>query len=122
MFGAIVLPNKLFNEIIQPFLLDGSLFAWPTSVFSIIHSLARTMSNSLNISAASHEGKLFIVKQSVEANANAVNTVDEVLVSCNGMALPCFDPNSANALRCIRTNERLCTGQRQAATLISLNT
>jgi len=36
------------------------------------------MSNSLNISAASHEGKLFIVKQSVEANPNAVNTVDEV--------------------------------------------
>jgi hypothetical protein len=35
------------------------------------------MSNSLNI-AASHEGKLFIVKQSVEANPNAVNTVDEV--------------------------------------------
>lgn len=87
MFGSIVLPRESnFNDIIQ------NMFLWPLIVCLVLAGFTFTlhaMSNSLNISAASHEGKLFIVKQSVEANPNAVNTVDEVyfLFPCRG---PCW--------------------------------
>lgn len=87
------------------------------------------MSNSLNISAASHEGKLFIVKQTVEANPAAVNSVDEASIrltlgQVGRKALLGYSLNSAaDTLRLLcRTRERLCTGQHRVVTLISPST